>query len=206
MKMKGMLARVAVGAVGGLVLIGAAGAAFADEVGTGEVDVNVDIEAIEPVGALTMSVASGATSLSEVTSADPEVREFTGTLPNVTVTDDREDVPDGVFWYVTGQSSALSATGVADITADHLGWVPQLVTPGDGEVAEGPEVGTSLDEAPNNVGLVGEELLALALDSSEARPVGTWTANAGLVLKTPVTVAPGSYSGTLTLTLWEDAY
>ena len=42
--------------------------------------------------------------------------------------------------------------------------------------------------------------------SSGARAVGTWDANADLVLKTPVDVAPGSYSATLTLTLWEDAF
>ena len=63
-----------------------------------------------------------------------------------------------------------------------------------------------IDEAPNNVGLVAEELLALTLDSGDAHPVGEWQANAGLFLKTPVDVAPGSYSATITLTLWEDEY
>ena len=66
-----------------------------------------------------------------------------------------------------------------------------------------------LDEptAPgNNVGLAGAELLALSLDSGEARPTGTWSANAALKLKTGADVAPGSYSATITLTLWEDAY
>ena len=106
-------------------------------------------------------------------------------------------MPAGVFWYVTGQSSALTATGVPELGPEHLGWAPHLLTENDGEVAEGPDVGTIFDEAPNNVGLEGEEFLALALDSEGARAVGTWEANADLVLKTPKDVAPGSYSGTL---------
>ncbi len=114
-----------------------------------------------------------------------------------------------MFWYVTGQSSAFTAAGVPDIGPDQLGWRPRLLTEENGEVAPGDEVVTSLAEptaGDNNVGLVGEELLALALDSSEARPVGEWEATADLFLKTERDVAPGSYSATLTLTLWEDAY
>jgi hypothetical protein len=206
MNKRGLLARTAVGAIGGMLLLGVAGAALADEVGDDQVDVNVDIEALPPVGALTMSVAQNSTTLTEVESADPAIRQFDGTLPTVTVTDDREEVPAGVFWYVTGQSSSFTASGVPEIGADHLGWAPALLTEGDGEVAAGDVVDTVLDTPPNNVGLVGEELLALTLDSNDARPVGEWQANADLFLKTPVDVAPGSYSATLTLSLWEDAY
>src|SRR5690625_3269765 len=103
MNKKGLLTRAGVGAVGALLLTGAAGAAIADEVefDSGEVDVNVEIEALEPVGALTMSVAAESTSLTEVDSGDPEVRQFDGTLPTVTVSDDREEIPAGAFWYVT---------------------------------------------------------------------------------------------------------
>lgn len=205
MTKSGMAARVAAGALGGLLLLGAAGAAVADELGNDDVEVNVDIEALPPVGALTMSVTAGSTAMAEVASADAELREFTGVLPTVTVSDDREEVPDGVFWYVTGQSSAFTAAGVPEIGPEHLGWVPRLLTENDGEVAEGPQVDTVFDEGPNNLGLDGAEFLALALDSSGARPVGTWQADADLTLKTPVDVAPGSYSATLTLTLWEDA-
>jgi hypothetical protein len=81
------------------------------------------------------------------------------------------------------------------------------VTTGNGEVAAGDEVKTSLDGSPNNVGLVGQEMLQLALDSAEAKAAaGQWTANAGLVLKTDVNVAPGSYTSLLTLSLFEDAF
>ena len=99
MNKRGLIARTAAGALGGMLLIGVAGAAIADEVDNGEVDVNVNIEAVEPIGALTMSVAADSTALTEVTAeAETEFREFTGTLPTVTVTDDREEVPAGVFW------------------------------------------------------------------------------------------------------------
>jgi len=205
MKKTGMLARVAAGALGGMLLLGAAGAAIADELGDDDVEVKVDIEALPPVGALTMSVEAGSTALSEVPSADAELREFVGVLPTVTVSDDREEMPDAAFWYVTGQSSAFTAAGAPEIGPEHLGWAPHLLTENDGEVAEGPEVGTIFDEAPNNVGLEGEEFLALALDSAGAHAIGSWRANADLTLKTPVDVAPGSYSATITLTLWEDA-
>lgn len=204
MKNKGLLTRAGVGAVGALLLTGVAGAAIADEVGSNEVDVSVDIEALPPVGALTMSVAADSTTLTEVDSEDPEVRRFDGTLPTVTVSDDREDVPEGVFWYVVGQSSAFTAEGAPEIGPEHLGWVPELLTENDGEVAPGQEVDTVLDDGGE--GLTGQELLALAMDSNEAHAIGEWEANADLFLKTPADVAPGSYSATITLSLWEDAY
>lgn len=209
MKKNVVLARTAAGVVGGLLLIGGAGAAFAAEdnaVGNQEVGVDVQIDA---VGALTLSVASGSTSLTEVPSGDAGIRQFNGALPDVTVTDDRQSVPEGVFWYVTGQSSALR-DGTNSIDAGHLGWAPKLITDtGDGEVGEGAQVNTVLDApTPNvpadNVGLVGNELLALSLDSQSAASVGSWTAGADLFLKVPSTVTPGAYAGTITLTLWED--
>lgn len=204
MKNKGLLTRAGVGAVGALLLTGVAGAAIADEVGSNEVDVSVDIEALPPVGALTMSVAADSTTLTEVDSEDPEVRRFDGTLPTVTVSDDREDVPEGVFWYVVGQSSAFTADGAPEIGPEHLGWVPEVLTENDGEVAPGQEVDTVLDDG--GAGLTGQELLALAMESNEAHAIGEWEANADLFLKTPADVAPGSYSATITLSLWEDAY
>jgi hypothetical protein len=206
---KGAAARYAAGVLGGLMLVGVGSAAFAaypDPDGTSGVDVNVDIAQVEN-GALSLTVDNTETTLTE-TGSTAEYRQFTGALPNVTVTDTRTVVPEGVFWYVTGQAgSFVGATGQPEITPDHLGWAPALVTPGNGEVAAGDEVGTSLDAAPNNVGLTGEELLALSLDSATSTAAsGQWTANANLMLKTPVDVAPGSYTSLLTLSLFEDAF
>lgn len=207
MNKRGLFARTAAGALGGMLLLGGAGAAIADEVDNSDVDVTVDIAALPPVGALTMTVADDSAVLTEVASGDEDIRQFNGVLPTVTVTDDREEVPAGLYWYVVGQTSEFTANGAPALSAGHLGWTPKLLTDGNGEVSEGGEVGTVLDPQtdPNNVGIgTGEDLLALALDSGDAATVGEWKANADLFLKTPVDVAPGSYSATLTLTLWED--
>ncbi len=205
---KGAAARCAAGVLGGLMLAGVGTAAFAaypDPEGSSGVDVKVDIAEVQN-GALSLTVENTETALTE-TGSTAEYRQFTGALPNVTVTDTRTEVPSGVFWYVTGQASDfVGATGQPSITPDHLGWSPALVTTGNGEVAAGDEVKTSLDEAPNNVGLTGEELLALSLDSASSTAAsGQWTAGANLVLKTPVDVAPGGYTSLLTLSLFEDA-
>lgn len=198
---KGLLARTAVGLVGGALLIGAAGAAVADEIGSDDVDVSVDIAALPTTGALTLSVAPGSVVLTESESADADQRVFGGTLPTVTVTDDRDTIPAGSAWYVTGQASALTAGPGASIAPGHLGWKPKLLTQS-ADVAEGPDVDTVLDEGPNAVGLVDAEFLATAFDAESA--AGTWQASADLLLKTPKNVTPGSYSGTITLTLWEE--
>ncbi|HJB11857.1 MAG TPA: hypothetical protein H9786_15260 [Candidatus Brachybacterium merdavium] len=205
--------RAAIGAIGGLMLLGVGGAAFADEVGGDDVDLDVTIEERQDPGALSLSVAGDSETLTEVEDAAADHREFTGVLPEVTVTDTRTDVPEGVYWYVTGQAGDfVGSEGQEAITPDHLGWAPELVTDGNGEVAPGQEVPTSIDDStdpdhPDNVGLEGQELLQLALDSSEATAAnGEWTATADLTLKTPLDVEPGSYSSTVTLSLFEEAY
>lgn len=204
MERKRLLARAGLGVTGALLLVSSAAVAVADDIAGGDVDVDVEIAPYEPVGALTMSVAADSTALTEVESGDPDVRQFNGTLPTVTVSDDRPEVPEGVFWYVTGQSSAFTALGLPEIGPDHVGWTPRLITD-DGMVSAGDEVLTALDEGEDAVGLVAEELLALAWDSAEAQDAtGEWQADAALFLKTPSDVAPGSYSAILTLTLWED--
>ncbi|GAA2171560.1 hypothetical protein GCM10010403_49550 [Glycomyces rutgersensis] len=201
-----MAKRVTVAAFGGVMLAGVAGAAFAEEqVGTGsDVDVNVTIEDIDP-GVLAMSVAGTTTTLAENGSTET-VRQFTGDLPTVTVTDTRtaEEIPDGAFWWVEGTASSfVGDAGQAPIGAENLGWSPSLVDDGSGAVAVGPDVAPALDtaEAPNNVGLQGRELLAMALTSDEA--IGSWEAGATLTLQVPADVEPGSYSSTITLSLFE---
>ncbi|MFD4421092.1 hypothetical protein ACFWN7_06275 [Agromyces sp. NPDC058484] len=210
--------RVTAAAFGALMLTaaGAAAANAADPVGHGNdaVDVNVAISELTEPGVLAMSVAGDAVSLTEGTSADPLLREFTGTLPTVTVTDTRtaEEIPDGAAWYVLGSASQFTDdAGQAPISAGHLGWKPALIDGGDsGLVAEGGEVVTVVDDPttpptapPNNVGLVDQELLAMAFDSEDVASEGSWTANANLFLRTPSTTAAGNYTSTLTLSLFE---
>lgn len=202
------VARTVAGALGGVLLVGIAGVAVAQaaEVDGDEVAVDVQIAAIEEPGVLALSVATGSTTLTE-NGSTPTVRRFTGVLPTVTVTDTRtqDEIPAGAAWSVTGiASNFVGDAGQDPITPDHLGWTPRLIDGGaSGSVAEGDPVATVLDGGPDGVGLVGQELLAMAWDSGEIASEGQWTANADLQLKVPVSVAPGTYVSTITLSLFE---
>jgi hypothetical protein len=186
--------------------IAAASASADTELGSDAVDVSVSIAESEQPGALTMSVAGTSTALTEA-GQEPDVRRFTGDLPEVTVTDTRtaDEIPDGAGWYVLGSATAFTgAAGQDEISADHLGWTPELLDGGEsGLVTEGDPVDTVLDEGADAVGLSDQELLALSLDSQETATDGSWTVTAGLTLKTEADVAPGDYASVLTLSLFE---
>jgi len=191
---------------GAIVLAGVAGAAAAADDGDQDIDVTVEIAQIDEPGVLAMSVAAGSVSLVEDGST-ALVRQFTGTLPQVTVTDTRtpDEIPAGVAWTVMGSATAFTGdAGQPDIDAGHLGWTPRLVDGGDsGLVSEGDPVDTVLDEGDDAVGLVDQELLAMAADSGAIAEEGQWTATADLALRTAATVAPGTYRSVLTLSLFE---
>ncbi|WP_159703257.1 hypothetical protein [Arthrobacter sp. 18067] len=202
-----LIVRISAVAAGTSILAGVAGAAMAEENhGDQDVDVNVAIAQIDEPGILAMSVAGTTATLTEAGSS-PTVRQFTGSLPTVTVTDTRlpDQIPAGAGWYVIGTSTDFTGTtGQPAIGAGHLGWSPSLIDGGEsGQVAEGDVVETVMDSGPDAVGLVDQELLALALDSAAIAPEGQWTATAGLFLRTPATVAPGDYTANLTLSLFE---
>jgi len=202
--------QVLAGGVLGAVLIGTvalpSSATAEDEVDSSGVDVSVEIgEGAEP-GVLALSVDSDSVQLLE-DGTTPLVRQFTGTLPTVTVTDTRtaEEVPEGAFWSVLGTASDFTGDA-GTISADHFGWTPQLVD-GDetGLVEAGQEVVTVLDdetEPGNNVGLVDRELLVSTFDSGEVAG-GTYKVDADLFLRTPADVAAGNYHSTITLSLFE---
>lgn len=196
--------RTAAVSAGALMLMGVAGAAFAET--EDDVDVNVEIAPLVEPGELAMSVAPGDVTLVE-NGSDANRRQFTGSLPTVTVTDTRseDEVPAGAFWYVVGTASDfVGSSGQPDISAGHLGWAPKLLSDSDsGLVAEGDPVGTVMDSGPNAVGLVDQEFLVTTADSGAVLEEGTWSAGADLFLRTPIDVAPGSYSSTLTLSLFE---
>ena len=204
-------ARVCAIGLGTALLVGVASAAAAEEnLGDNDVDVTVQIAQIDEPGVLAMTVANTAATLTENGSTATE-RQFTGQLPTVTVTDTRAaaDIPAGAGWYVLGTSSDFAGdAGQPAIGAGHLGWAPQLIDGGDaGLVSEGDVVDTVMDEDDPNaqlpVGLVDQELLAMAFDSAAIAPEGQWTASANLFLRTPADVAPGAYTASLTLSLFE---
>lgn len=202
------LIRAAAVALGTTVLVAVGAAAVADDnYGDNEVDVTVEIVAIEEPGVLALTVAGTTATLSE-NGSDELIRQFTGTLPTVTVTDTRaaEDVPAGAAWYVLGSSTGfIGDAGQPEIGAEYLGWAPRLVLGSDsGLVAEGDPVNSAADvDADDNVGLVDQELLASTADSSAVRTEGQWSVTADLSLRTPATVAAGNYTATVTLSLFE---
>ncbi|MEW2477472.1 hypothetical protein AB0875_27140 [Micromonospora gifhornensis] len=201
-----LAAGAAVGLLAGAVAVGSP--AFAEPGDEAGVEVTVEIEEIREPGVLAMTVAADSVLLSEDGST-LLVRQFTGNLPTVTVTDTRtaDEVPAGAAWAVLG--SATDFVGDADqapIGAGHLGWKPKLIDGGDtGLVSEGEEVVTVLDEPTqpgNNVGLVDQELLVSTFDSGAVTP-GEYTVDADLFLRTPADVEAGAYTSTLTLSLFE---
>lgn len=199
-----MSARIAAATAGAVILIGVAGAASAeDQYGEGDVEVTVEVTPIDEPGVLALSVAGTSVGLTESGSTDL-VRQFTGTLPTVTVTDTRtaEEIPDGAFWYVLGSATDfVGSAGEDPIPASQLGWTPELVDGGEaGLVGAGDPVAGELDSGP---GLVDVELLAMAAASEAIAPEGQWTATADLALRTPATVDAGTYTSTLTLSLFE---
>lgn len=194
---RGRITRIGAAALGSAMLLGVGVSAATAE--DGAIDVGVDIEAL-PDGSLGLTIDPEArVDLTEGDSS-ADSREFVGSLPEVTVTDTRtaDDVPDGAYWYVVGAiDDFVGDAGQPDIiAAESFGWSPRLVSGDESLVAAGDDV------APGD-GFSDFELLASAFDSADAGP-GTWTAAADLTLRTPATVEPGSYSSSLTLSLYED--
>lgn len=205
MNMNSLMLRGSAIAFGAALLASAGSAAMADdEQDTQGVDVGVQIEPLTSPGSLAMTVESDSTTLTEAGSTDLE-RVFTGTLPKVTVTDTRtlEDIPDGASWYVMGTASDFrDEQGENTIAASHLGWSPQLVE-GEGEGEGEPFVEVGGDVAPSQPGLADQELLYLAESADANAGGGRFSAVANLKLAVPADVAAGSYSSTITLSLFE---
>lgn len=198
--------RYGTAAFGALLLISAGSAAASAEENYGDsaVDVNVDIAEIEEPGVLAMTVA-GSSSAELVESGSTDlVRQFTGALPTVTVTDTRDaaDIPADAAWYVVGTASDFTtADETRSIGAENFGWSPALVE-GAGAGEEFIEVGGDVEtKDQGGPGLVDQELLYLG----ESVPAngGSWSATADLTLRVPADVEPGSYSSVLTLSLFE---
>ena len=200
---KSFVMRGTVIAFGAALLVSAGSAVMADEEHDAEgVDVQVEIAPLAGPGALAMTIDGDSTTLVEGESTELE-RVFNGTLPKVTVTDTRaaEDVPADAAWYVVGTASNFhDEERVSTIQASNLGWSPQLVA-GEGEGEAFVEVGG--DVAPSRPGVIDQDLLFLA-DSAEANAGGgVFSATADLDLVVPAAVPAGTYSSTITLSLFE---
>jgi hypothetical protein len=189
---------------GAVLAVGAGSAAAADDFGSDDVVVTVDVPEIEEPGVLALTVATDSAALVEAGSDELE-RHFVGTLPTVTVTDTRspDEVAEGAYWYVLGTAGEFvpEASTSPAIAAENFGWQPSLVA-GEGEafVSVGDSVDTALE---GGVGLVDQELLFLADSGPALAQAGSWSASADLFLHVPATVTPGAYASVLTLSLFE---
>ncbi|WP_169985029.1 hypothetical protein [Microbispora sp. H10836] len=188
---------------------GVATPALADDPGSG-IDVSVNIEPTTTPGQLSMTVAdNNGVSLQE-NGSDAAARQFTGTLPTVTVTDTRtpEEIPQGEYWAVVGQASQFVASDdpAKTIGPEYLGWKPRLLSDSStGAVSAGEPVSSVVSDGTGapNVGLEGQELLVSTANSADE--IGTSQVNADLALRTSVDVAAGEYHSTLTLSLFNQS-
>ena len=195
----------------GLALVGVAGPAMAaDDPDTNGIDISVNIAPIRVPGEVSMTVAdNNGVTLTE-NGTDAAARQFTGTLPTVTVTDTRlpDEIPAGDFWAVVGQSSQFVAADdpAKTIGPEYLGWAPHLLSGSStGAVAAGEPVSSVVSDGTGApaVGLQGQELLISTANSADE--IGTHQVNADLALRTPVDVAAGEYHSTLTLSLFNQS-
>ncbi|MGM7678541.1 alpha/beta hydrolase-fold protein [Microbacterium sp. A94] len=120
---------------------------------------------------------------------------FSGALPEVAVTDSRTAQQAGLGgWTVAAQARSFTSGGQT-IQADHLGWIPEVLTPRDG-LAAGDSIATALD---GGLGLSTPAELASA--NTEGR-FGAAKLGAGLLLEVPVDTQPGTYSSVLSVSLF----
>jgi hypothetical protein len=112
------------------------------------------------------------------------------------------DEPGVLAMTVAADTTALAENGSTATERRFTGTLP-TVTVTDTRGADDPGSVSEGDAVTPGEGFADAEMLAMAFDSATIAPEGSWSANAGLTLKTPATVAPGSYAATLTLSLFE---
>lgn len=159
----------------------------------------IPVEATVPEGengvlALTVADYGDGVALAQAENAGDRLR-FSGELPTVTVTDSRTLQQAGTSgWAVSGQAYQFSSYA-RSVDAGHLGWTPRLETTRPG-LSAGDAVATSMS---GGEGLAVPAQLATA--DVEGR-FGSASVGADLTFDVPVDTQPGTYSGTLTLSLF----
>ncbi len=153
-----------------------------------------------PSGMLTLSVPDGATVPLDGArdSANTKVTA-TGTLPQITVNDTRNDATLSQ-WEVNVQASDFTGSA-GTIAAKYLGWTPGTpsITPDPGsplQVQAGTEVPSFL-ENPASLGLGSSQTLARTTTNGR----GSTAIGGQLSLAIPGSALQGSYTSTLTVTL-----
>ena len=136
-------------------------------------------------GSLTLAVAGDSVALTGGTVGG----QATGAMQKATVTDARGT---NTGWNLTGQVSNFTGTPAGTIAAAQLGWTPNATK------VSGPGAVTAGANATPGSGLSSAKTLCSAATGAST---GVFDCTAGLTLGIPTSTAPGSYTGTLTLTL-----
>ncbi|MHA6762213.1 Ig-like domain repeat protein [Streptacidiphilus sp. PAMC 29251] len=147
-------------------------------------------------GALALSVAGSNVNLPPLTlNTTSTLYSAAGPIQTVTVTDTRAGAPG---WALSGQVADFTSPA-GTISAQNLGWAPNLVNKGDGLKVN---LGGTVAPAP---GVASGDSGALGLKSSRtlatATGLGTAQIGADLSLVAPTSTAAGAYTGVLTLTV-----
>jgi hypothetical protein len=147
-------------------------------------------------GALALSVAGSNVNLPPLTlNSTSTLYAAAGPIQTVTVTDTRAGAPG---WALSGQVADFAASG-GTISAQNLGWVPNLVNKGDGlKVDLGGSVAPANGVAPTDSGVLG---LKSSRTLATATGLGTAQIGADLSLVAPTSTLAGDYTGVLTLTV-----
>ncbi|MEV6350734.1 HtaA domain-containing protein [Actinoplanes sp. NPDC051851] len=164
-----------------------------EEPATGDTSAAQTITAAVAGGALTLTSAGSAVSLSAATPG----QTATGSLNAVTVSDLRGT---NSGWDLVGQVTDFTATGGGSIPAANLGWTPSAAVASTGLVSAGgvKNVVAAGDTVAPGTGLGSSRTLCTADTGSS---LGSATCGAALSLGIPESSAAGEYSAVLTLTL-----
>lgn len=147
------------------------------------------VASIVEQGDLSITVAGDTVILPpSVVSQDGQWFETSGPINAVTVTDLRPGSPG---WNVSGQASAFTGPS-GTFGSENLGWTPSVGSTSVGQVV------TAGDPVAPGVGLASARTLAA---SAPGVSRGAATLGADLALRVPVTVAAGTYTSVLTLTV-----
>jgi hypothetical protein len=149
--------------------------------GTGDQRITANIT---ETGGLTMSMAGTEVALTDAAPGG----NSTGALHKATVTDARGT---DAGWNLVGQMSDLTLAEGGVIPAANLEWTPNAAVVDDGS-------GAAVTPGPRIRGLGDAQTLATSAAGTSG---GIFEAGAGLDLLIPAGATPGSYTGTLTLTL-----
>jgi ABC-type phosphate transport system substrate-binding protein len=173
--------------------------ADAESYGSSTADVTVSVAAstvtagiapvtviVPPTGALVVTVASGAVTLTQSGS------DATGVLDPVTVSDTRNTYPG---WSVSGQAADFTGRGAAagsTISGDQLGWLPTGAA-----LAAGVTLGSAITPAAPGLGTTA----AVLASAPAGGGFGTSVVGANLTLAIPPVTKAGDYTGSLTVTV-----